>query len=83
MVVAVWHLRAAISDAVSDALFDSSGTPSSAPTDGTPQHAREYLTRHGVLTPAQLFESPFTEITAHGPKRETCNRSSTSAWAAR
>lgn len=27
----------------------------------------EYLTRHGILAPAQLFESPFTEIAPHGP----------------
>ena len=27
----------------------------------------DHLTEHGVMEPARLYESPFTDLTPHGP----------------
>ena len=55
---------AAVNDALSDFLRDST---LSANQIEFLDMVIEYLTLHGVLAPAQLFESPFTEIAPHGP----------------
>ncbi|MGH3529967.1 MAG: type I restriction-modification enzyme R subunit C-terminal domain-containing protein, partial [Pseudonocardiaceae bacterium] len=56
--------RSAVNDALSDFLRD---TTLRANQMEFLNMLVEYLTRHGVLIPAQLFESPFTEIAPTGP----------------
>ncbi|MCA1673689.1 MAG: restriction endonuclease subunit R, partial [Actinobacteria bacterium] len=56
--------RGAVNDALSDFLQD---TTLSANQIEFLNMVVEYLTRHGVLTPTQLFESPFTDIAPRGP----------------
>jgi type I restriction enzyme R subunit len=56
--------RSAVNDALSDFLRDTTLNVNQMEFLNM---LVEYLTRHGVLTPAQLFESPFTEIAPKGP----------------
>lgn len=56
--------RGAVNDALSDFLQD---TTLSANQIEFLNMIVEYLTQHGVLAPAQLFESPFNEIAPNGP----------------
>lgn len=57
-------IAARVNDALSDFLQD---TTLSANQIEFLNLVVDYLTQHGVLTPAQLFESPFTDIAPRGP----------------